>query len=82
MTEEDMSELEEYAYLDGCELGDYIIKLLEVRRYNDNHGMGEEFSLAMDDELEKQLEFYRQNTVIETVVEKQPDLVSKELVWL
>lgn len=82
MTEEDMSELEEYACLDGCELGDYLIKLLEVRRYNDNHGMGEEFSLAIDDELEKQLEFYRQNTVIETVVEKQPDLVNKELVWL
>jgi len=74
--------LEEYAYLDGAEIGEYVSSLLKVAQYNTNHGMTEEFELALKKELEYWLERFENETEIVTTIEPQPDRQVKELVWI
>lgn len=77
-----ISKLTEYANLDGCEIGEYVNTLLDLRTYSESHGMTEEFSSQLDDELEHWLARFKDETVIKKVTEPQPDITYSELEWL
>jgi len=82
MNDEDYSNLNEYASLDGCEIGEYVNILLQLRMYSESHGMTEEFSLQLDEELKHWLARFKDETVIKTVTEPVPDITYKQLEWL
>lgn len=78
---EKLKTLEDYAGLDGTEVGEYISDLLCVRRHRESHGMSPEFDLALDTELLMWLETFENETTIEEIVEPQPDRIIRELNW-
>jgi len=76
------AKLSEYASLDGTEIGDYVNTLLQLRTYNDCHGMTEEFSQQLNDELEHWLARFKDETEIEKITESRPDVTYNQLNWL
>jgi len=82
MKAEDISKLDEYASLDDCEIGEYVNILLQLRTFNEAHGMTEEFSTQLDDELEHWLARFKDETVIKQVTEPMPDVTYKQLEWI
>ncbi len=78
----DITELAEYASLDGCEIGEYVNTLLQLRAYSESHGMTEGFSSELDKELTHWLARFKDETEIEKVTEPQPDITYKQLNWL
>lgn len=82
MKAEDFSKLNEYASLDGCEIGDYVNTLLQLRTYSEAHGMTERFSSELEDELEYWLARFKDETEIEEITEPRPDVTYKQLNWL
>lgn len=57
-----LEELEEYAYLDGAELGEYIIAMLAM--YQRQECMSEPMLAIVELEIEEQLKWYKENTYI------------------
>jgi len=78
----ELAKLYEYASLDGTEIGGYVNSLLELRTYNDCHGMTERLSSELDAELAHWLARFKDETVIKQVTEPQPDITYKELEWI
>ena len=78
----DTAKLDEYAGLDGTEIGEYVNTLLQLRTYNDCHGMTERFSSELDGELSHWLARFKDETVIEKTTWQPPEVKGKELVWL
>lgn len=69
-------ELEKYADLDGSELGEYCIALISV--YNRRDYASPEFETLLDEELSRQLTYFKENCEIvertETFTRKIRDL--------
>ena len=82
ISDDDLEKLEEYVCIEGTEIGDYLISLLNVRRYSDPHGMSEQLSKEIDAELLHWLGRFRAETEIEEVTEPRPDSVYKVLNWI
>jgi len=78
----EIAKLNEYADLDGCEIGEYVNALLILRTFSESHGMTEEFSKHLDDELSHWLARFKDETVIEKTTWQPPEVKGKELVWL
>lgn len=78
----EIAKLNEYASLDGSEIGDYVNTLLQLRTYSESHGMTEEFSSQLDDELEHWLARFKDETEIVKITEPMPDVTYSQLNWL
>lgn len=74
--------LEQYANLDGTEIGDYVYALLDVARFSQSHGMTDQFFNAVQAELHHWLTRFETETEIVTSKIPQPDAIVTELVWL
>ena len=61
-----LDELQTYAELDGSELGDGCMELIEISTVK--HYLNDEFSKAVDKEINKQLKWFRKNTIIKTKI--------------
>ena len=82
ITPEEYDSLAEYSSLDGTEIGGYVCSLLNLRDHTPCHGMTEEVSDSLDEELRQWLRRFREETRIEETTFPRPDEVYKELVWL
>jgi hypothetical protein len=71
--------LEEYAELEGSELGEFINALIRLSRYTDFMDAG--FRASLEAEMQNNLDWLKDNTVIETV-EKTVPYSFKELKFL
>ncbi len=66
-----ITELEEYADLDGTEVGEYWAALVDIHRHS--YAMNDTFVAALDAEIKEQVEFIRENfEIVEETVERSP----------
>ena len=79
--EVDTDKLKEYALLDGTEIGDYLISLLQVAEFDEPHGMNIEFKQALREEMANWLDRFENETTIESHSIPQPNKIYKELIW-
>lgn len=82
LTAEEYEQLEDYAMLDGTEIGEYLGRLIDVRQFNTCHGMTDEFDVAVTKELRFWLNRFQNETEIEvTTHEVTKTIEERELVW-
>jgi len=81
MTNEEYIELSNYVDLEGTEIGDYCLELLCLRDKNQDYGMSDEFSKALNVEMLLWLNKFRTETEITVRYESQPDKKITELKW-
>lgn len=78
----DIAELSEYAWLEGSEIGSYLISLLELYEcHPESHGRSPAVTNALETEMKFWLQKFKAETTIVKKVEPQPDKVYKELEW-
>lgn len=78
MNEDQLIELEEYADLEGSELGEVVHLLLRLNQYQ--YGLSDEFKKALASEIESIYRLFANETKIieREVISKR---IVKELVW-
>ena len=79
LMEKEIKELEEYANMEGTEIGELCHVLIRMANYRDY--MSDEFRLALEKEIKSQLNMFKGSTQI---VEKVETFTQKfkELEWL
>ena len=73
---EKIEELQEYADLDGSEVGEGLWSLIDMNSVK--HYLNKEFKEAVDREIDLQLKWFRDNTVIKSKTE----IIENEKKWL
>jgi len=85
MNEEDMTDLEDYAQSEGCEVGAYTQTLIGLSHCcHESHGASEEFVRHVDAELVRLLGVFKRDYSWEVIPEVIPEriLLTKELVYV
>ena len=75
----DYEQLKEYAELEGSELGEVNILLLQIINYRDY--VSDEFKKALEKEMKTQLKYFKQQCKIITREVKVTTKLIKELSW-
>jgi hypothetical protein len=82
LTVEELNQLEDYACLEGTEIGEYVERILGLRNFNIAHGMTEGFSESLNNELRFWLDRFNNETRIEVTEEPVTTIIKqRELVW-
>ena len=82
LTSEELDQLEDYAILEGCEVGDYVRGIVDLRNFDICHGMSEGFSESLNKELRFWLDRFKNETEIEvTTHEITRTVTERELIW-
>ena len=75
-------ELSTYSLLEGTELGEYCNNLLVMRDYHTSHGMSDEFDVALNEEISRQLvNFKKYSRIVERTEGINETRIYKELEW-
>ena len=74
-----IEELEKYAKLEGCELGEALRDLCSLANYSNY--LSEDFEKAVEKEVKYQLEYFKKNTKIVTNTRTET-YEYEELEWL